>query len=80
VTPDCIALAMPGQPPRSLSEMKTAEEAFRCLDLYLWLYDRLGAFTGRGRVLAQRQQLAGLIDAALLRMGGVVPAGDAQDE
>jgi hypothetical protein len=54
--------------------MKVAEELFRVYDLFLWLYDRLGApgvFRGRRQVLQQRQQVAGLIDVALQRMGGV---------
>jgi len=54
--------------------MKTAEEMFRVYDLYLWLYDRLGApgvFSGRRQVLQQRQHVAELIDSALQEMGAV---------
>jgi hypothetical protein len=54
--------------------MKTAEELFRVFDLYLWLYDRLGApgvFRGRHQVMRQRQQVGELIDVALQKMGGV---------
>lgn len=78
VTPDCITLPCPDQPPRSPAEMKSAEELFRVYDLYLWLYDRLGApgvFRGRRQVLRMRQQVADLIDQALQRMGGLQPAG-----
>jgi hypothetical protein len=74
VTPECITLPCPDQPPRSPAEMKTAEELFRVYDLYLWLYDRLGApgvFRGRRQVLRQRQQVGELIDIALQKMGGV---------
>lgn len=75
VTPDCLPIRCPDQPPRSPAEMKTAEEVFRVLDLYLWLAnDRLGSpgvFKDRREVEEQRQQVAGLIDVALQRMGGV---------
>lgn len=77
VTPDCISLPCPDQPPRSPAEMKTAEELFRVYDLYLWLCTRLGApgvFRGRKHVLKQREHVAGLIDVALKKMGGV-PTG-----
>lgn len=74
VTPDCITLHQPSHAPRSAAEMKAAEELFRVLDLYLWLYDRLGVpgvFRGRRQVLQQRQQVAELINSALRRMGGL---------
>jgi hypothetical protein len=74
VTPDCIPLPVPDQPPRTPAEMKAAEELFRVFDLFLWLHARLGApgvFRGRRQVLRQRLQVAGLIDVALKRMGGL---------
>ena len=78
VTPDCITLSCPEQPPRTPAEMKSAEELFRVYDLYLWLYDRLGApgvFRGRRKVLRLRQTVAELIDIALQRMGGLSAGG-----
>jgi hypothetical protein len=65
--------------------MKVCEEVFRVLDLWLWLYDRLGApgvFRGRAHVLAERQRVAELIDAALRHMGGLaaIDGGDGDDD
>lgn len=74
VSPSCLTQPCPQQPPRTPAEMKTAEEIFRVYDLYLWLFDRLGApgvFRGRRQVLQQRQHVAELIDSALQEMGGV---------